>query len=103
MTTENIILYKILSDSDWQQCKAYGYLLPQPNDTKFIHLALQDQIERIVAKYWAEEPEVLIAKIDSSMITGELVYEANPGGTQKYYHLYDGLIPIDAILEIYNY
>jgi len=96
-------IYKIFPSRNLDESQKLGYIKPLYNDTQFIHLATYDQIDKIVAKYWADELNLLIAKIDPVKITGELVYETNPGGTNKYYHLYNGKIPLDAIMEIYLY
>lgn len=73
-------------------------MLPADDDA-FIHLAKEDQLDKIIAKYWADAPQLVILKIDTSKLQGNLVYEANPGGTTKYYHLYRGFIPFSAIAE----
>lgn len=41
----------------------------------------------------------MVLKIDPSKLIGKLVFEVNPGGTQKYYHLYNGKIPLNAVIE----
>ena len=33
------------------------------------------------------------------MLPGKLVLESNPGGKSRYYHLYQGAIPMEAITE----
>jgi uncharacterized protein (DUF952 family) len=68
-------------------------------DQDFIHLAREDQLNRIVGKYWDEVPEYVVLKIDTKKLPGKLVLEANPGGENKYYHLYDGSIPLKAVVE----
>lgn len=98
-----LYLYKILPLKDWAVSEKVGYLQPQSQDDKFIHLAEKQQIDRIVAKYWSNEAEILIAKIDPSRVTGKLVKETNPGGTNQYYHLYDGKIPLAAVEECFPY
>jgi uncharacterized protein (DUF952 family) len=56
-------------------------------------------LDKIVAKYWSEIPQFVILKILTNQLEGELRYEVNPGGTTKYYHLYHGCIPHEAIVE----
>lgn len=98
-----LFVYKILSKQDWIESKQLGYLKPQLNDDKFIHLSEHDQVTRIIKKYWLHVDEVLIAKIDATKMIGQLVKEANPGGTNTYYHLYNGKIPLDAVIEVVPY
>jgi uncharacterized protein (DUF952 family) len=63
------------------------------------HLSKQDQLERILSKYFQDVDQVVILKVSTNQLQGELVYEANPGGASKYYHLYHGFIPFTSIVE----
>lgn len=93
-------LYKILSSSDWEESQSQTKLQLSPDDDEFIHFSTEDQLSRITQKYWSHVPDYVILKIDVSKLKGRLVYEANPGGTSKYYHLYDGSIPIVAVVGV---
>lgn len=90
-------LYKILSVEDW--AKSVGAVHLPSMDADFIHLSTEGQLDRIVKKYWEDTPEYVVLKVDPTKLSGELVLEANPGGTNKYYHLYHGSIPLSAIVE----
>lgn len=92
-------LYKILSKHNWQSTQEKKIVALSADDDAFIHFSKEDQLERILGKYWSEEAEAVILKIDSSRLQGRLVYETNPGGSAKYYHLYEGVIPFQAIVE----
>ena len=92
-------LYKILSLRNWQATQRGKAVQLSAEDEAFIHLSTEDQLERILGKYWADAPQFVILKIDTTQLKGRLVLEANPGGTTKYYHLYDGSIPVHSIVE----
>lgn len=92
-------LYKVLSVEDWRDSQGRGSVKLQDADREFIHLSRADQINRIVEKYWNNVPEYVILKIDTAKMEGTLVFEANPGGNNKYYHLYHGSIPLSAVIE----
>lgn len=92
-------LYKILSLQNWEKSQNKSSLALSDDDDQFIHFSLEVQLERIIQKYWHHIPEFIILKIDPSKLPGRLVLEANPGGENKYYHLYDGSIPLSAIVE----
>ena len=92
-------LYKILSMRNWQATQARKTVMLSADDDAFIHFSREDQLERILSKYWADAPEAVILKIETAKLEGDLVFEANPGGTSKYYHLYRGFIPIGSIVE----
>lgn len=92
-------LYKILSVGDWQLSQGQKSLKLSNADEEFIHFSTEDQLSKIIEKYWKDESKFVILKIDTAKLPGKLVFEANPGGTNKYYHLYNGSIPRDAIIE----
>lgn len=92
-------LYKVLSVEDWKKSQNMKVVKLTDADQDFIHLARENQLDRIVAKYWDKVPEYVVLKIDMTKLPGKLVFEANPGGENKYYHLYDGSIPLKAVVE----
>jgi len=92
-------LYKILSLRNWQATQSRKTVQLSAEDNAFIHFSTEDQLERIVRKYWTDAPQLVILKIDSTKLQGRLAFETNAGGSTKYYHLYDGFIPFNSILE----
>lgn len=65
-----------------------------------LYTSKEDQLDRIIEKYWTDTPEFIVLKIYIDKLPGRLVYEANPGGSNKYYHLYNGSIPLNAVFEL---
>ena len=92
-------LYKVLSAEDWNESQKTKTVKLPSADSEFIHLSKFDQLDRILIKYWADVPEFVVLKIDSTKLSGKLVFETNPGGIHKYYHLYNGQIPLDAVVD----
>lgn len=92
-------LYKILSFRHWQATQNRETVILPAEDDAFIHFSREDQLDRIVTKYWLDAPQFVILKIDTKKLEGKLVFESNPGGATKYYHLYEGFIPFSAIVE----
>ncbi|MES2122652.1 MAG: DUF952 domain-containing protein [Chlamydiota bacterium] len=92
-------LYKIISQDNWEKSQTENTLVLSKDDQLFIHFSTEDQVERILVKYWSDVPECTILKVATDRLPGNLVYEANPGGTSKYYHLYEGEIPLKAVVE----
>lgn len=92
-------LYKILSKRDWEKTQSTKIVhLPTEDDT-FIHLSTEEQLEKIIKKYWADVPQFVVVTVDTEQLSGRLVCEANPGGSNRYYHLYDGTIPFQSIIS----
>lgn len=99
--TENHIpqyLYKIVSPEDWQRSKSQKILETSSMDENFIHLSTKEQLPHIAQKFWKNKDYVILT-LDTKKLVGRLVYETNPGGTTLYYHLYEGKIPLDAVMD----
>lgn len=92
-------LYKVLSVEEWKESQNDKSVKLGAIDKDFIHLSTEDQLSRIVEKYWGNVKEYVVVKIDTKKLPGKLVYEANPGGTNKYYHLYNATIPLSAVVD----
>ncbi len=92
-------LYKILSIEEWEASKKIGQIQPGSKDTKFIHLATKDQVEQVKKKFWNKKEHIILL-LDPSKFEGQLVYEANNPGGDKYYHLYEGKILFNALQKI---
>lgn len=91
-------LYKIVSTEQWQESLILNQIVFSSMDTDFIHLATEEQIQSVVQKFWKEMDHIIL-KVDSKKLIGRLVYENNPGGANKYYHLYEGSIPLEAVSD----
>lgn len=92
-------LYKIISMENWQASKGQKFVRLSAEDGSFIHLSQEDQLDRIVEKYWGKISQFAILKIETDILPGRMAFEANPGGKNKYYHLYNGSIPLEAVVE----
>lgn len=91
-------LYKIISVENWEQSKDQDRLKLSQMDNNFIHFSTEKQLDRIINKFWKNEPRFFVLKINIKQLPGKLIFESNPGGTSKYYHLYDGFIPTDSVV-----
>ncbi len=92
-------LYKIISIEKWKESDGKDYIVLDDMDKEFIHFSTDEQLPRILEKFWKNK-DYMVLKIDPRKLPGRLEFETNPGGSgQKYYHLYEGSLPKDAILE----
>ncbi len=98
--THEYTLYKVISIENWNLSKLQNRLVLPPMDKSFIHLSTKKQLSGIIDKFWKNEPEFIMLTINAKQLPGKLVLEANPGGSNKYYHLYNGLIPINSVISI---
>jgi uncharacterized protein (DUF952 family) len=95
----HLVLYKLVTNEQWASSQGKETLQLTQSDRDFIHFSLEDQWEKTAAKYYADQPSCVLLKIDAQKLPGRLVYETNPGGSTKYYHLYESCIPMNAILS----
>lgn len=92
-------LYKVVSLEDWKKSQSQIFVVLSKDDTVFVHLAQKNQLDSIIEKFWSHASGYVVLEVSTSQLLGRLVYEANPGGTNKYYHLYEGSIPLNSVLE----
>lgn len=90
-------LYKILSQENWEKSQGKEKLVLSSDDDAFVHFSTGDQLQRILDKYWANRTDYVVLEVDPEALKGRLVFETNPGGVQKYWHLYEGFIPLTAV------
>lgn len=93
-------LYKVISIEKWKKSNTQEEVILSAMDTDFVHLATEEQLAHVIPKFWADAKQFVILKVDAKNLRGTLKYESNPGGSNKYYHLYDGAIPVAAIKEV---
>lgn len=92
-------LYRIVSTEQWQVSLLQNQVVNSSLDKNFIHLATEEQLTHITQKFWNNKDHIIL-KLASKKLTGRLIYEVNPGGTTLYYHLYEGNVPLDAVVEV---
>jgi uncharacterized protein (DUF952 family) len=97
--TAPVHLYKILTVTEWEKTKSEPKLKLPSSDDDFIHLSEENQVNKTINKFYSKESDVVVLKLDVRKLKGGLVRETNPGGVQKYYHLYAGEIPKESIIE----
>jgi uncharacterized protein (DUF952 family) len=92
-------LYKIIYPGQWAASQTSDRVSLGPEDKEFIHLAMEQQLSALVKKQWILKHFILL-QLATELIPGRFVLETNPGGKDKYYHLYDGYLPLDAITDV---
>lgn len=92
-------LYKIVSLQQWQTSLQQTEIALSSLDDDFIHLAKAEQVKHVAQKFW-ENQDYIVLKLASNKLVGQLIYETNPGGSTHYYHLYEGDIPHDAVVDV---
>lgn len=93
-------LYLIMPKGEWEISDQQKELVIGAGHESFIHFSTQEQVGPIVNKYYIGIDYVVL-KVETQKIEGRLVFEANRGGSSKYFHLYEGKIPFDAVKAVF--
>ncbi len=75
-------LYKVLSADAWQQAELDGMFRGVGIDLEdgFIHLSARDQVKEMVAKYFANQDDLVLVSLDEDRLGDSLRWEASPNG-----------------------
>ncbi|MEN9344174.1 MAG: hypothetical protein RLZZ453_961 [Chlamydiota bacterium] len=92
-------LYKIVSVEDWEESQGKEAVKLSFKDQDFIHLAKENQLPYVIAKFWSDRPYVVL-RLDPQRLPGKLVSEGSEGSSIRWYHLYDGSVPMHAVVEV---
>ena len=93
-------LYKVLSADAWQQAELDGTFRGVGIDLEdgFIHLSAPDQVKEVVAKYFANQDDLVLVSLDGDRLGESLRWETSPDGV-LFPHVY-GAIPLHAVKRV---
>ena len=93
-----MLIYHIVLPEVWKSVKNGSSYSAASLDTEgFIHCSYDHQLDGVIGRYYANEPELVILTIDPAKLTSELVEESSTGG-EIYPHIY-GAINLDAVIN----
>jgi uncharacterized protein (DUF952 family) len=85
-------IYKICPASSWKSAVRNGVFHGSAVDARdgFIHFSTAQQVAETVEKHFAGQRDLLLLRVDSSRLGGNLKWEPSRGGA-LFPHLYDAL------------
>ena len=87
---EDLRLFHIVSEEDWQQCCQQDSYAPDSLDKEgFIHLSLSSQVAATYRRFYAGRSSLLLVEIRAERLEVELRYEE--ADYQMFPHLYGPL------------
>ena len=94
------IAYKLLRAAEWAAFQRDGSSAGSPDDLRdgYIHMSTAEQVDGTRAKYFADEPGVVLLAVDTAKLGDEIRWEASRGG-QLFPHLYRPLRLDEVTLE----
>ncbi|HLF74455.1 MAG TPA: DUF952 domain-containing protein [Anaerolineales bacterium] len=102
------MIYHLTSRQAWHDAQQRGeYRAESLESEGFIHCSTETQILPVAERFFRGQPDILLLKIDSSLLSAELRWEPPSGGAPPpgvpegdlFPHIY-GPIPLDAIVKV---
>ena len=93
-------IYHIAALADWNRAKESGYYeVPSLKEEGFIHCSMEDQVPRVVDRFYSDRKDIVVLCIDSRKLKSQLVYEWAPSMEATFPHVY-GPINTDSVKEV---
>ena len=98
-----MVIYKILRPAEWEEFQVNGEFEGSAHDLRdgFIHLSDRGQVVETAQRVFSDEPELVIAAIDTDAVAEWLRWEEAPRRGGSFPHVYAAL-PLSAVVEVYR-
>ncbi|HEX6394408.1 MAG TPA: DUF952 domain-containing protein [Acidimicrobiales bacterium] len=96
------MIYKILRPTEWSQFESDGRFGGSPDDRRdgFIHCSSREQVGATAARFFFDEPNLVVVAIDERPL-GDLVRWEPASNGELFPHLYASL-GRDAIVDVHH-
>lgn len=94
-------IYHIINSEEWVQISKMNYYAPPSLASEgFIHFSYKDQLPDVIQRFYQQEDDLVVIKVDINKLESELKIEKvlNDG---YFPHLY-GQLNLNAVVEITN-
>ena len=94
-------VYKICTKSEWQEAKSKGQLTGSKKDLEdgYIHFSGKDQVEGTFNKFYSNQKNLILLKVDTLKLDHLLWEQASDGN--MFPHLYS-LLDISSVINEYD-
>jgi uncharacterized protein (DUF952 family) len=94
------VVYKICTASEWREAERDGVYRGSAVDRRdgFIHFSTAEQAAETASKWFAGQPDLVLAAVDADVLGDALKWEPSRGGA-LFPHLY-GDLPLPAVLHV---
>jgi uncharacterized protein (DUF952 family) len=94
------MIYHVVTPASWQNALEQGFYEATSLSTEgFIHACMRDQVQGVIERYYANEPELLILHIDEGKLQSVHIFEMAPSVNEEFPHIY-GKINLDAVVDV---
>jgi|YNPNPStandDraft_1061719.scaffolds.fasta_scaffold11282_4 uncharacterized protein (DUF952 family) len=96
-----MILFHILTASDWESAREAGVYRPESlNREGFIHFSMRDQLLRVANALFRGQRDLVVLEVESTLLQAPLRLEPPlEGGKELFPHLY-GALNLDAVRAV---
>ena len=102
MSHPDKVIYKILTDEQWQQFDAAKIFKGAPIDLQdgYIHFSTASQVRETAAKHFSDQKNLKLVSVSTKEMGEELKYEVSRGNA-LFPHLYSEL-KMENVLEVFS-
>ncbi len=99
----NKFIFHIANIKDWEsQLNNNFYQCDSLKNEGFIHASKFDQLDFVLTKFYPNNKEIVLLKIDTEKLNSEIKWEKSELNLEPFPHIY-GVINRDSIVEIIEY
>jgi uncharacterized protein (DUF952 family) len=97
-----VLIYKILLPAEWAAFQAAGRFDGSPFDhsSGYVHCSSREQVGATAARFFADEPALVILALDAEVLGGHVRWEQTPDHG-SFPHVYAAL-PINAVVAVHH-
>jgi uncharacterized protein (DUF952 family) len=99
---QEVLVYKILLPSEWDEFNASGQFDGSPFDARsgFVHCSSRAQVGSTAKRFFSEEPALVVLALDTQVLGDAVRWEPASNGEQ-FPHVY-GSLPLSAVVTMYS-
>lgn len=95
-------IYHITTKSQVDSLEESGFYIPKAYSIDgFIHCSTRCQIPDVLQRFYRDEQDLVLLKIDATRVESLIVEENLEGGSELFPHIY-GKLSSDAIIDMYD-
>jgi len=93
-----MFIYHITSAHEWSAAQTSGLYSPANFNTDgFIHCSFKDQVIIVANKFYKNVNELVLLKIETDLVSANIVEENLEGGAENFPHIY-GKLPVKTVI-----
>lgn len=101
MINNKEFIYHVISQIDWDKISETEFYNPDSLTSEgFIHFSFMEQIPGVIERYYKDQTNLLVIKVEVNKLKSNLLVEKVPG-TGSFPHLY-GMLNLDSVIGVFQ-